>query len=335
MSVRFNLCLAAVGNDINQLRNQSGAPDKMARNGKLNSLTDFIFFWECHGVLCSGDFSLLQLVEQVANMPEKQRAPVRALLAGLTKQGRKPPRLPVVHDGSPGHVNCCELTLVSSSAADGVSERCVPWDTIRDAPIVVDVWSQDDWVIPIGCSPDGIWDKCFNELAKSATSIAIVDPYLMDAKGNPQPALTEFMQRLDKANQTESYAIHIHTTSDQGVSIGKDFSSNLTELHVRGTVNVYMYPETWPRTFPRDRWVRLDDTVFKWHGIDTLTQHILGDSCDKQQVQRNRRSCGFGTQICRRRAYDLLSMTWPFSLAETNGRLADFMVKSAILRVPG
>lgn len=283
MAVRFNLDLATVGDDIDQLRNQSGAPDKMARNKKLVSLSELLLFWECHGVLCLGSSPLLQLVEQVTEMPEQQRSPVRALLKGLTKTGSKPPRFPVALDAWPCHVKCCDLALVSSSETDAVSERYVPWDSIKDALIVVEAWNQGDWVIPIGCSSDGIWDKCFNEFAKSAASVAIVDTYLVDAKGKPKPALTHFMHRLDKANQIESYAVDIHTTSDQGVGIGKDFSSNLSDLHVRGTVHIYMYPQTSPRIFPRDRWVRLDEVVFKWHGIDTLTGHIQGDSCDKQQ----------------------------------------------------
>ena len=288
MAVRFNLDLTTIGDDIDQLRNQSGAPDKMARNKKLASLSELLLFWECHGVLCSGGFSLLQLTEQVTEIPEQQRAPVRALLDGLTKKGRKPPRLRVAFDVSPCHVRCCDLAFVSSFETDDVSERYVPWDSIRDARIVVEAWDQDDWVIPIGCSSDSIWDKCFNELAKSATSVAMVDPYLMDAKGKQRPELTDFMHRLDKANQIESYAVDIHTTSDQGVGIGKVFSSNLSDLHVRGTVQIYMYPQTSPRIFPRDRWVRMDEVVFKWHGIDTLTDHILGDSCDKQQGHATR-----------------------------------------------
>ena len=288
MPVRFNLCLGTVGYDIDQLRNQSGAPDKIARREKLASLSELILFWECHGVLCSEGVGVPQLVEQVAMMPEKQRSAVRALFNGLAKQSGKSRRLPVEPDACPGHVGCCDLTLVSSSDIDGVSEIKVPWDAIKDAPIVVAVWSQHDWVIPIGCSADGIWDKCFDDLAKSAAFVSIVDPYLMDAKGKQVPALTDFLQRLDSSNQTGSYVIDIHTRSDQGVGIGQDFGSNLSNLHIRGTVTIYMHRETFPRTFPRDRWIRFDDTVFKWHGIDTLTQHIVGDSCDKQQEHATR-----------------------------------------------
>jgi hypothetical protein len=288
MPVRFNLCLATIGYDIDQLRNQSGAPDKTARTEKLVSLADLIFFWECHGILCSEGFSLAQLVEQAVDIPGQQTGTVRALVHGLRTRRHNSPRLPVVHDASPNHVECCDLTFISSSETDGASERRVPWDSIADAPLVVEAWSQDDWVVPIGCSSDGIWDKCFNEPAKSATSIAIVDPYLMEANGKQLPALTDFMQRLDKANQTESYAIDIHTRSKQDVGIGADFSSNLSAIQIRGTVNIYMHPETWPPTFPRDRWVRLDHTVFKWHGIDTLTRHRPGDSCDKQQSHATR-----------------------------------------------
>ena len=150
MAVRFNLDLATVGDDIDQLRNQSGAPDKMARNKKLVSLSELLLFWECHGVLCLGSSPLLQLVEQVTEMPEQQRSPVRALLKGLTKTGSKPPRFPVALDAWPCHVKCCDLALVSSSETDAVSERYVPWDSIKDALIVVEAWNQGDWVIPIG-----------------------------------------------------------------------------------------------------------------------------------------------------------------------------------------
>ena len=288
MSIRFNLCFATVACDIEQLRNQSGAPDKIARRKKLTSLSELILFWECHGVLCSDGVTVPQLVEQVAMMPEQQRTSVRALFHGLSKQSGRASRLPVDLHAFPGHVGCCDLTLVSSSDTGRVSENSVPWDAIKDAPIVVDVWGQHDWVIPIGCSADGIWDKCFDDLAKSAESISIVDPYLMDDKGKQVPALTNFLQRLDSSKHNRSCVIDIHTRSDQGVGIGQDFSSNLSNLHIRGTVTVYMYPETSPRTFPRDRWVRLDDTVFKWHGIDTLTKHVVGDSCDKQQEHATR-----------------------------------------------
>lgn len=221
-------------------------------------------------------------------MPEQQRGPIRALFAGLAKQGRKPPRLPVAPDSSQGHLQCCDLSLVPSLKTDGISEQRLPWDQFRCAPLVVEVWNQEDWVIPFGCSSEGIWEKCFHELSKSTKTVVIVDPYVMDPSGKPTGALTHFMQRLDEVNVAASYAVDIHTTTDQGVGIGDKLRENLSNLHVRGAVSVYMYSPTWPRTFPRDRWIRIDDVVFKWHGIDTLINHVPGDSCDKQQKHATR-----------------------------------------------
>lgn len=284
MVVRFNLDFDIIAETIEVLRNASGAPDREARREVYDKLSDLLLFWECHGILCSGGLSIRELVAKATALPDQQRAPIKALVTGLVRQATQPARLPVSTDSNPLHLECCGLSLVSTDDALKAPDNGYPWIEFRESPVVDAIWGEDDWVIPVGCSAETIWYKRFALHAGTAKSVAIIDPFLMDDNGRRKDALAYFLERFDQSTKVQDYKVDIHTTSTFGTAMGHQLSLSLSSIPLRGSINVYMYPQSVDTKFPRDRWIRMDEVVVKLHGIDAFTHHTTGESCDRQQI---------------------------------------------------
>ena len=194
MAVRFHIDLNAIADGIDSLRNAGGAPNREARDGLLKQLGDLVLFWECHGILCTGGLTRIQLIDQIDAFPEKQKSAIQALSRGLRNRANGRSHLRILEGSIPNHIGCCQLSVILDTEGEQDGTATVSLSGFLQAQIVREAWEEDDWVIPIGCRPEIIWQKCFNSYAESAKKVAIVDPYIMQDNGSPQTIANVFLR---------------------------------------------------------------------------------------------------------------------------------------------
>ncbi|MCE2502201.1 MAG: hypothetical protein J4G13_15295 [Dehalococcoidia bacterium] len=288
MAVKFNIDLDAIANAIDQLRNASGAPDRESRNRLLTQLAELLLFWECHGILCTGGLTRNQLIDQIdASFPDTHRSTLQSLLRGLRNRPNGRSHLRIFEESIPNHVGCCQLSITSDTEIQPGAIGAASLSGFFDSRIVREAWGEDDWVIPIGCRPETIWHKRFRPYGETTDAVTIVDPYVMEDNGTPRSSLTIFFDLLDKTVMENQYQIDIHTRDPGEQSMRDKFAADLSGTQPRASMHIYFHNDTNELAFPRDRWVRFGQMVFKWHGVDTLTRPVTGDSCDKQQTHAN------------------------------------------------
>lgn len=169
----------------------------------------------------------------------------------------------------------------------------VPWQAVAGACTVEKAAEQENWIIPIDATERHIWDVQFKDRALYASKVVVVDPYVSRDCGRVKSDLITFLRFLiEQASIYESREIAIYTTIDSSVTPdpASNFKTSLrSELEAMefsaGPLSVFLFdrrdgvlPES--ERFPRDRWVRFDEFVFVMHGIDILTAHKPGDSCN-------------------------------------------------------
>ena len=154
--------------------------------------------------------------------------------------------------------------------------------------------SQEDWIIPHGATYQEIWVARLQPYAHYSHSIAMVDPFVVNQDGSPKSDLVRLLESLGSDPRVKDHLdVTIWCTAeDSGQATGAALASGLgtkfgssklsIEVNLFDAHDRHMPPE---ERFPRDRWIRFDEIIFKLHGVDSLGGSRPGDSCDMQQEQ--------------------------------------------------
>ena len=154
--------------------------------------------------------------------------------------------------------------------------------------------SQEDWIIPHGATYQQIWAERLRPYAHYSQSIAVVDRFVANRDGSPKNELVRLLESLGSDPRVKDHLdVTIWCTAeDSGQATGAALVSGLRKRFGSSKLSIamnlfdaddqHMSPE---ERFPRDRWLRFDEIIFKLHGVDSLGGSRPGDSCDMQQEQ--------------------------------------------------
>ena len=140
-------------------------------------------------------------------------------------------------------------------------------------------------IVPVGRSPQRLWEEFFQGYARTSSEVTVVDLYL--GENRQQDVLVQFLTLLDKdlgreTNRETTVTLFTRCDGVRKEACQEYIRGLFSGLRNIGSLKVYLFDAADHTLdpmyrFPRDRWLGFDEERFTMHGIDVLTSARPGE----------------------------------------------------------